>query len=62
MKNVALIRTYLFRIVYVAIIPGITDNANFLIQFNSNPGKPDWIAAKIVLRYLRGTNTNINLR
>lgn len=39
----------------VATRPDITHAVNFLSQFNNAPGKSHWIAAKHVLRYLKGT-------
>lgn len=35
--------------------PDISYSVNYLSRFNTNPGKKHWIAAKRVLRYLKGT-------
>lgn len=35
--------------------PDISFSVNYLSRFNNNPGKRHWLAAKRILRYLKGT-------
>jgi len=56
MKNVPF-RQLIGSLMYLSVAarPDITFAVNFLSQFNNAPGQQHWIAAKRILRYLKGT-------
>ena len=47
-------------LMYLAVStrPDIAYSVYFLSQYNTNPGKAHWMAAKRILRYLRGTTNH----